>query len=58
MKAISKRRVGNKVAHPTRLHKSGLCKQYPEAVLRLLAAVIDDPPWAPQKLDQCLDDIV
>lgn len=40
------------------LHKSGLCKQYPEAALRLLAAVIDDPPWAPQKLGQCLDDIV
>ncbi|MBR4877001.1 MAG: SIR2 family protein [Rhodocyclaceae bacterium] len=40
------------------LHKSGLCKQYPEAALRLLAAVIDDPPWASQKLGQCLDDIV
>ena len=40
------------------LHKSGLCKQYPADALRLLAAVIDDQPWAPQKLGQCLDDIV
>ena len=40
------------------LCESGLCKQYPDAALRLLAAVIDDQPWAPQKLGQCLDDIV
>lgn len=40
------------------LHKSGLCTQCPTEALSLLAAVIDDQPWAPQKLGQCLDDIV
>lgn len=40
------------------LHESGLCSKYPEAALRLLAAVISDQHWAPRELGQCLDVIV
>jgi hypothetical protein len=37
-----------------RLHESGLCDRFPEAALRLLDTVIDDQPWPPQELRQCL----
>jgi hypothetical protein len=36
------------------LHKSGLSGRFPEDALRLLNAVIDDQPWAPRELGQCL----
>lgn len=40
------------------LHKSGLCSRFPADALRLLDAVINDQPWSPQELGQCLDEIV
>ena len=36
------------------LHESGLSGRFPEDALRLLNAVIDDQPWAPHELGQCL----
>lgn len=36
------------------LHESGLSGRFPEAALRLLDAIIDDQPWAPRELGQCL----
>lgn len=39
------------------LQESGLCRQFPGEALLLLNAVIGDQPWAPQELNQCLDDI-
>ncbi|WP_419610124.1 hypothetical protein [Thiolapillus sp.] len=39
------------------LHKSGLCRQYPEEALYLLAAVISDQPGVPEALGRCLDEI-
>ena len=40
-----------------RLRESGLCRKFPVDALRLLNAVIDNQPWMPPKLSQCLDDI-
>ncbi len=40
-----------------RLYKSGLAKRFPEDALRLLDAVIDDQPWAPRELGECLNAI-
>ncbi|WP_223516279.1 anti-phage defense-associated sirtuin Dsr1 [Pseudomonas sp. GL-B-19] len=40
------------------LQKSGLCGRFPRDALRLLSLVIDDQPWAPRELGQCLDLIV
>lgn len=49
------------IEHPhyvvDRLHKSGLAGRFPEDALRLLNAVLDDQPWAPRELGQCLDAI-
>lgn len=36
------------------LHESGLSGRFPEVALHLLNAVIDDQPWAPRELRQCL----
>jgi hypothetical protein len=36
------------------LQRSGLSRRFPEPVLRLLNAIVDDQPWAPQELVQCL----
>lgn len=40
-----------------RLHESGLAERFPEDALRLLDAVIDDQPWAPRELGECLNAI-
>jgi hypothetical protein len=40
-----------------RLHESGLCNRFPADSLRLLSAVIDNQPWGPPELGQCLDGI-
>lgn len=40
------------------LHESGLCSKYPTDALKLLCAVIDDQPWGPRKLGQCLNQIL
>jgi len=40
-----------------RLHESGLAKRFPEEALRLLDAVIDDQPWPPRELKECLSTI-
>ena len=40
------------------LHESDLCRRFPADALLLLNAVIDDQPWAPRELSQCLDDIM
>lgn len=49
------------IEHPDhvvhRLHESGLARRFPEDTLSLLNAVLDDQPWAPRKLGQCLDAI-
>lgn len=37
-----------------RLHESGLAGRFPKDALRLLDAVLDDQPWAPPELGQCL----
>lgn len=39
------------------LFESDLCSRFPEDALRLLDAVIQDQPWAPPELKQCLDAI-
>lgn len=39
------------------LHESGLCGRFPAEALLLLNAVVDKQQWAPQELDQCLDEI-
>ncbi|WP_300159882.1 anti-phage defense-associated sirtuin Dsr1 [Solidesulfovibrio sp.] len=36
------------------LEESGLCKQYPKDALRLLNKVIQDQPWPPSELNNCL----
>jgi hypothetical protein len=36
------------------LHKSGLCKLFPEDALTLLDAIISDQPWPPPELQDCL----
>ncbi|UTA53165.1 SIR2 family protein [Lysobacter soli] len=40
------------------LHESKLSSRFPADALRLLNALIEDQPWAPQELRQCLDAIV
>ena len=49
------------VEHPhyivDRLHESGLCARFPDVALRLLNAILDDQPWAPEELGQCLEAI-
>ena len=37
------------------LHESGLCARFPDTALRLLDAILNDQPWAPTELGQCLD---
>ncbi|GFO57348.1 hypothetical protein GMSM_43550 [Geomonas sp. Red276] len=39
------------------LHQSGLAERFPEEALRLLNAVLNDQPWAPRELRQCLQAI-
>lgn len=39
------------------LHTSGLCTRFPEASLRLLAAILADQFWAPRELTDCLEAI-
>ncbi|MCS3498667.1 hypothetical protein M2189_002374 [Bradyrhizobium japonicum] len=39
------------------LHTSGLCARFPEASLRLLAAILADQFWAPRELTDCLEAI-
>lgn len=39
------------------LYESGLCNRFPMDALRLLNAIIDDQPWAPRELQQCLNAI-
>ena len=41
-----------------KLNESGLCNRFPVDALRLLNAVIDDQPWRPPELGQCLENIV
>jgi len=43
------------VVHP--LHKSGLCRRFPADVLRLLSKIIDNQPWAPRELGDCLQEM-
>lgn len=49
------------IEHPDyvihRLHESGLAGRFPEDALRFLNAVLDDQPWVPRELGQCLDAI-
>lgn len=49
------------IEHPDfvihRLQESGLARRFPEDALRLLNAVLDDQPWAPRELSQCLEAI-
>ncbi len=40
------------------LHESGLARRFPEDGLRLLNALIEEQPWAPRELAQCLTTIV
>ena len=40
------------------LYESGLSSRFPEEALRLLSAIIDDQPWAPDELRKCLTSIV
>jgi hypothetical protein len=40
-----------------RLQEAGLAVRFPGAALQLLAAILDDQPWAPRELGQCLDAI-
>ena len=37
------------------LHQSGMAGRFPEDALRLLNTVVNDQPWAPKELRQCLD---
>ncbi len=50
------------IEHPhyvvRRLLESKLCSRFPLDALRLLNVIIDDLPWAPRELGQCLDAIV
>jgi hypothetical protein len=39
------------------LNESGLCKQFPKEALNLLDIIIDDQPWPPQELEECLTTI-
>ena len=39
------------------LAESGLCRQFPEQALQFLNALIDNQPWAPESLGQCLEEI-
>ncbi|TFW36089.1 hypothetical protein E4195_18705 [Pseudomonas putida] len=41
-----------------RLHESGLCSRYPADALRLLSIIIDDQPWVPHEVTQCLAAVV
>jgi hypothetical protein len=49
------------IEHPSHivhlLHESGLGAKFPHDALRFLNAVLDDQPWAPRELKQCLDAI-
>ena len=49
------------IEHPhyvvNRLHESGLTERFPEFALRLLNSILDDQPWAPRELGQCLTNI-
>lgn len=40
------------------LHESGLCQRFPAEAVQLLIAVIAEPQSAPEKLEQCLREIV
>jgi len=40
-----------------RLYEAGLCVRFPDAALQLLDAILDDQPWAPREVGQCLDAI-
>ncbi|HDL7646326.1 TPA: SIR2 family protein [Yersinia enterocolitica] len=40
-----------------KLHKSGLCSQFPAEALLLLNIIINDQQWLPDELGQCLDEI-
>lgn len=40
------------------LHDSGLVKRFPMDALKFLELIIDNPLWVPNKLKQCLDEIV
>jgi hypothetical protein len=46
------------IEHPgrvvRRLHESGLTGRFPEDALRLLNALLNDQPWAPRGLGECL----
>jgi hypothetical protein len=46
------------IKHPhyvvNRLHESGLTQRFPQDALRFLNAVLDDQPWAPSDLKECL----
>lgn len=37
------------------LQESGLCGRFPQEALRFLDALIEDQPWAPTELAECLD---
>ena len=37
------------------LHESGLAGRFPEDSLRLLNAILNDQPWVPGELGQCLE---
>lgn len=39
------------------LHESGLFSRFPSEALELLNAIIGDPPWIPDELALCLDEI-
>ncbi len=49
------------IEHPNyivrRLYKSELPKQFPAYALRLLDVIINDQPWPPRELKECLDAI-
>ncbi|UXD25325.1 hypothetical protein FORC065_2522 [Yersinia enterocolitica] len=49
------------IKHPyyivQKLHKSGLCSQFPAEALLLLNIIINDQQWLPDELGQCLDEI-
>lgn len=49
------------IEHPDyvvhRLYEAGLCVRFPDAALQLLDAILDDQPWAPREVRQCLDAI-
>jgi hypothetical protein len=40
-----------------KLEESGLCGRYPAEALRLLDAIIDNQPWAPEDMGKCLSAI-